>query len=50
MCNLKICIMMCSIGIIAGMTLGACNSDVVCYALKKGKKEIKRLKKKYNLL
>lgn len=50
MCSLKICIMTCAMGMIAGMAIGACNSDIVCYTLKKGKKELKRLKKKYNLM
>ena len=50
MCSLKICIMTCALGMVAGVAVGACNSDMVCCALKKGKKELKRLKKKYNII
>lgn len=35
------------VGISAGMVMGACNSTMICDALKQGKKEIKRFKRKY---
>lgn len=35
------------VGITAGMVMGACNSTAICDALKQGKKEIKRFKRKY---
>ena len=35
------------VGISAGMVMGACNSTMICDAIKQGKKEIKRFKRKY---
>ena len=35
------------VGIAAGMVMGACNSSMICEAIKQGKKEIKRFKRKY---
>ena len=35
------------VGITAGMVMGACNSTMICDAIKQGKKEIKRFKRKY---
>ena len=35
------------VGITAGMVMGACNSGMICSAIKQGKKEIKRFKRKY---
>lgn len=35
------------VGMAAGCVVGACNSGVVCEAIKQGKKEMKRFKRKY---
>ncbi|MBQ8043189.1 MAG: hypothetical protein IJ272_03440 [Clostridia bacterium] len=35
------------VGVAAGMVMGACNSTTICDAIKQGKKEIKRFKRKY---
>lgn len=46
------CIKGCCIGLVVGMAvgtaLGAINKEMLCDALKKGKKEIKRFKRKYS--
>ena len=35
------------VGIAAGTVMGACNSTMICDAIKQGKKEIRRFKRKY---
>ena len=35
------------IGMVAGAMLGVCNSNMICEAVKQGKKEIHRFKRKY---
>ena len=35
------------IGIMAGALYGACNSTMICEAVKQGKKEMRRFKRKY---
>ena len=35
------------VGVAAGCVMGACNSNTIYEALKQGKKEIKRFKRKY---
>ena len=35
------------VGIAAGMVVGVCNSTMICDAVKQGRREIKRFKRKY---
>ncbi len=35
------------VGVAAGTVIGACNSTMICSAIKQGKKEIKRFRRKY---
>ena len=35
------------VGVAAGMVIGACNSTMICDAIKQGKREIRRFKRKY---
>ena len=36
-----------AVGMMAGAALGACNSTMLCDAVKQGKKEFRRFKRKY---
>jgi len=35
------------VGMVAGIMLGVCNSNMICEAIKQGKKEVRRFKRKY---
>lgn len=35
------------IGVMAGALVGACNSKMICDAVRQGKREVKRFKRKY---
>ena len=34
-------------GMMTGIALGACNSSMICSAIKQGKREVRRFKRKY---
>lgn len=50
MCRVKSMLIGSMIGIAAGAVIGASNCNLICEMLRKGKKEIKKMKKRYRLM
>lgn len=50
MCRVKCMLVGCMLGIAAGAVIGASNCNLVYDLIKNGKREIKKMKKRYRLM